>query len=422
VWNPFLSLVPGTPNEQRKFRTGYKSSGERQLMSFKKLSSLSPELQQSLEPSVVRYQGKLAAMVAWEARVRGAWLGIYTIAAAVNFYATPFLAVMWRDLGFLSRLDLAGRLTLWLTLEALYLTIFALAVIFLLWLEPRLRQQLGERNRRGIFLTLLACSALLYALTLPAWNGPFGMLIYAMRVGILGMIAQAGTFVFVFAPGVLLINHVFNRRKAIRYPDALLVDGLINILLMVEEDPEHWTELSFKRRLLGRLEEISICVERALPRQLRSGDDLTDIWLSEKAAQFAAALRDKKKWVLTPKLDTRDAFIRCMRHYLIIAAVHDWDSLERITPEQLSRPRAWQSRATTALRTLVVAGMPLAGLWLIQQTSFLLAGTIAEYATAGALLWAMLALITTLDPQFQTKIAAIKDVSSLLARSDSGTK
>lgn len=171
----------------------------------------------------------------------------------------------------------------------------------------------------------------------------------------------------------------------------------------------------FKRELMSRLERIAVTIEHYLYRKLPSGDVATDTWYREMVKQVAATFREQKKWILSPKPDTRDQFIRCLADSLVCVASGNWDGLERTEPQKFSVPKLWRSRVVILLRTLLIGSAPLSVLWVVQQTPLALKEPTSQYVAIGGLIWAMLTLIAALDPLFRDKIIALKDVVQLLS-------
>ncbi len=201
-----------------------------------------------------------------------------------------------------------------------------------------------------------------------------------------------------------------------KYMMAIIIGELISILVYEENNPESWTKLVHKRRLLEVLERIAKYVEYNLPRRLRSGDIATDTWIKDTMKQVASALRKKKKWVLTPKKDTRDYFIQSIASTLICFVEGNWDALERVEQAKLTSHQL-RNKITgfllKALRTALIAMLPLVGFLLFQQTSFALTGTSLSTALTLIIIYEISVIGVALNPNFSTTIANIKDIKNL---------
>jgi hypothetical protein len=202
----------------------------------------------------------------------------------------------------------------------------------------------------------------------------------------------------IYAILLVFFIKLFERQIRISYPDAVLVHILLNILSIVERQPRRWAELGFRRQLIPMLEDAAICIQHGFRRQCQSGDDTVDRWVQDITERQAAGLRELKKWVLTPKSDTRNQFIARIGASLSQITSGNWDAFEQREAEKISRLQWWRSHVIATLRALYQGGLPMVGLWAFQQTSLAFKGDYATYATAAVFLWAMWVFITTYDP------------------------
>jgi hypothetical protein len=232
----------------------------------------------------------------------------------------------------------------------------------------------------------------------------------AVRIGEL-----TGVSFWLFA-SLVMLTFVFlsirtNRRKYKECPDALLVDRLIKLLFIADQRPKWWTSLDAKREMLSTLEEAAICFERFIPRRLRTGDFSSDTWVKETSAQIAAALRSLKKWIVTPKTDTNERFVARIASTLQNSVGGDWDSLERIDPEKVPELRLLRFRARAFLRTIFISALPLSLVLIVQKTPLALSDSLVGYAKVGGLLWAAIALLSVLDPLYESRM---KDLTQFI--------
>jgi hypothetical protein len=151
-----------------------------------------------------------------------------------------------------------------------------------------------------------------------------------------------------------------------------------------------------------------LCIERDLPRRLRTRDATIDSWLRERVRQIAAVFRSLKQWVSTPKPDTRGKFVEEIAHRLVCAASGDWDGLSKPAPEKLSAPQL-RSRVLIVGRVLLAGALPGLVLWLLYQTRLAPHGDVAQYASVGVFIWAVVSVLSAFDPDFSTKASTVKE-------------
>jgi hypothetical protein len=111
-----------------------------------------------------------------------------------------------------------------------------------------------------------------------------------------------------------------------------------------------------------------------------------------------------------PKADTRSHFITRIAASLSQVASGNWDALNEVEPERVSRIQMWRSYTVAALRALYLASVPAGVWWALQQASLAPKGASAEYVTVGIFIWAVLTLIMAYDPLFGPKAAALREV------------
>ncbi len=377
------------------------------------LQTLDQETKQRLAPRVRLYGNQLAKVEGWADLMFMAALLFFLITALFAVLAAPFLARRWFGSG-------AGLDTVELYVSYMIPFVVALLPTFIPWVVFR-----GGFRAWCVVGVTMVYWALLYNLyrTISSAVGP-PSLMPDLAPGILGVSSYWTIALFAVVVAATM-EYRLKRSKNIGYPDAVVVDGLLSILSMVEREPTRWNDLRFRRRLMAGLEEVALCIEYDLPRALRSGDAGTDYWLRQTVKQIAAAVRLLKRRILTPKLDTRSYFIAEVATGLVQAAGGDWDSLKRVEPEALTGPQPWRRRALAVGRVLLIASLPLVPLrvaLVVLQGTPALWGPVATYGMVVALLWATVTFLAAIDPLFSAKISALKDIAQFLPGSGKSEK
>ena len=195
------------------------------------------------------------------------------------------------------------------------------------------------------------------------------------------------------------------------YPDAIVLDGLIKVLHRVVKSPERWPDLSFRREIASRIEEVALAIQYGFPGRLRITNPVMNTWVRDVAAEQAAAIRELQRWLLHPKSDTRDHFINSVRTTLERCASGDWDALERRTPEKLT-PRQRGLRFADSVSALITAFIPI-GILLAAREA-LGPEKIPDYLYVFAIVWTLGALVSRLDPLVAQRVAQQKDIFDLV--------
>jgi hypothetical protein len=138
--------------------------------------------------------------------------------------------------------------------------------------------------------------------------------------------------------------------------------------------------------------------------------------------QVAVALREKKKWVLTPMEDTYDNLITKMTSTLINIVNGNWDALERGEQEKVTPQNLILFFLLKFLKISFIAVFPLVFLIIFQLTPFAVTGTIRDYAFIVVLLWLGLTILISFDSGLGAKISFLKDLKSLFPTDNIGPK
>ena len=234
----------------------------------------------------------------------------------------------------------------------------------------------------------------------------------AIAIALVSMIAYVSA-VLIMSYLLALVNRALIMRRKRMWPNAVVADLFLDVLWKTEKHPQEWKEVEFKREVIRKLEEIAHCIEDDLPFRLRTGNAGADFWQKQTAEQIGAGVRNLMRWVYTPKEDTRQQFINRTSNYLVLVLNGDWDGFERAEPQTVSRPELLRSRLKTAVTAVLSAMVPLLILLVVKRLN-LIEGVVLSYLTVGAFIWTGLSLLSQVDPSYGSKLAAIKDISSLL--------
>jgi len=163
-------------------------------------------------------------------------------------------------------------------------------------------------------------------------------------------------------------------------------------------------------------------------RNFAVADPATRLWKVRQAKCIAEGFAEKQRWLITPKRDTCDFLLDALAHALVAVLSGSWDELARkdAVDESAGQDGAMQSVVSrgqlvlrilaAGLRTVAVAALPAAALWMARSHDLLSKADprTLDYIEIGVFVWAVLILAFLLDPRLQEKIAGVKDVVSLV--------
>lgn len=205
-----------------------------------------------------------------------------------------------------------------------------------------------------------------------------------------------------------LISLWFDRRINNWHPETIVV---YNILLVMQKlDEGLLSNFYVKNMFVTRLEYAAYYFENHIFHRLRTPDNETNEWIQERTRQIASALRDKKKWIYTPKPDTSQYLMKSLANFLIHFLRNEWDLLERLDMPKTSRKGIWKEQALTFTRNLIFGLLPIGTLLLLQYTK-IVSTPFSDSVIGVATIWAIINILW-LDPSAKEKINAVKDATA----------
>ena len=272
--------------------------------------------------------------------------------------------------------------------KVLFVWHFTVSLIYVIWLSSRVLFPLG--------------------------HGSSNLISYSIVVALTGNIEYEIAYFFLITVFIVFGRIAVERWYTVRYPLAILICNLIDVLSSVEQKRSRGIDLKEKLKQLSGLEITARCIEWYLPQQLYGGDVVTDTWWKEIMREVANALRDKKRWILSPKEDTQDWLTRSLASTLVCIIKGNWDGLERMKDNDVTHPHLWRSRVFLVVGLFIEAALPILA-FLIIQHFFSLSTPVHDYLIVGLFLWVLITVIGSLDPSFSDKVAAIKNVTSIIS-------
>jgi hypothetical protein len=247
---------------------------------------------------------------------------------------------------------------------------------------------------------------------------PSRWLLQQVEAAVLGVLLAAVGFILL----ILILSSVFNFSSNLswrglyrRKPESVVIDSLARALV-VASSPERWINFDSKKDIILQLERSARAIEIGFPSLFRDGDSTTELWLMEQAEASAAHMREFKRWVVTPRLDSREEFIAVVTGLMNTCISGHWDCLRANAPEGARRLRIIQKAANLA-RVLVVGTAPLIAVLILVNANVLKAPISTPLLTLTGVL-AAIALLRLIDPQLVERLGSAKDVASFLRQGD----
>jgi hypothetical protein len=370
---------------------------------------VAPSLRATLRQQVHAYERRLVRV---EYRSE-ACSGIPTVALALALLI--YAVFVFFDEDAIARVLRAPISLKTMTSGVLFLVVHIFAVSFFLQLPSELMRMRRERGFSSGFAYAI-CAIMPAILGIPCLAAVYVTNPLPVRLLLLA-IGQAGLLYVIFLAFFFPLVVFRETRKATAprraHPDAFVAHQLI-LALLVLEDGQGDVRDRTKLILLGLLDSAARSMQDVPPSMYRSSDLAMDVWLTDSARQWAAALSDLKKWVITPKHDTREHLTRHLAAQFAYFVGGRWDGLARREPEAVSRRRVGRALITEAARVIAAAGVPVLGFVLLQRSPWALTGAAAATATLTVAAFGLVAILSAFVPDLDMYIATTKSVLNLV--------
>ena len=238
-----------------------------------------------------------------------------------------------------------------------------------------------------------------------------------LAIGILSAaetIATAGLFL---VGGLFFVVSRVITPLRIRHPDTVIIGILVDLLYELKLRPSRFSDIDFKRRVCGKIENAASYLQDALPQAAGISDTTLDQALREQLGASARHLQEVQMWVILANDKTFDEVCDVITHYIYAVALGQYNLLpvsNSIEPKS-SKVR----RSIILIRTFIVALIPIGCIVAVRYAGFSLSPQFTGWAVVVAITWAAITMVSTLDPLYKTRLTDVRDlISSIRGRDD----
>jgi hypothetical protein len=233
-----------------------------------------------------------------------------------------------------------------------------------------------------------------------------------------------------------------------RYPEEVISDNLFRIITSLERYPSGVASISLRRTLVKYIEHIALIVRSRLFSQIPAKEPLLIARRKQQAKLISYTIMKRATWLLTPTSRTGEDILSYFGKMMIALLDGTWDDFfdksaepadEMMASEIIGKaptePPArtgvvvsFLLRVGALIRGVIIAGIPIAAVYLIQRYEingkpFI---TIKEptqnFITAGLVVWSIIVIVSTIDPLFEKRVSALKEIAGILRGGDGSGK
>jgi hypothetical protein len=185
-------------------------------------------------------------------------------------------------------------------------------------------------------------------------------------------------------------------------------------IIFLDKHASDWSTIEQRQSLLEYLEYTAQYIQYSLPRLSRTKDGFTTEWLTGNAVELAEGIRQYKKWILTPKIDTYEHLLQAIVSIFKHVLDDNWGELPQNKPEKIPfRPVKF---AVNFLKNIILGISPLIFLAILIQIVPQIAtnAEVVGAAFVAAFIWLVVSLANQFDTNLKDKIDIVTKVKGLI--------
>jgi hypothetical protein len=231
---------------------------------------------------------------------------------------------------------------------------------------------------------------------------------------------------------VVALVGIMNGIYVLRYPEIsdilenfkeeekkIIIDRIVNKQSNITptQRKKPINEIDIRKFLLSEIEKSSKYLEYYMPIKMSTNDEITDKWFANSMRQAAGALREKKKWVLTPKKDTYHYLSTSILATLTCTVQGNWDALEKLAYNKENQQTSTMNRiihfTTEFFKTLIITTLAAFSLFGLQLIPNVAKGSSLDSTIHLITLWIVLSLLAKYDLNTNSKFSLFKEAKDL---------
>jgi hypothetical protein len=258
-------------------------------------------------------------------------------------------------------------------------------------------------------------------------------------------------FLFLFYLFTMLMLSLVSFGKTIldsRYPQEVISDNLFRIITSLERYPSGVASISLRRTLIKYIEHIALIVRSRLFAQIPAKEPLLIARRKQQARIISYTIMKRATWLLTPTSRTGEDILTYFAKMMTALLDGTWDDFfdksaepadEMMASEIIGKALtelpartgvvvSFLLRVGALIRGVIIAVIPIAAFYLIQRfrindKPFIrIKEPTQSFITAGLVVWSIIVIGSTIDPLFEKRVSALKEIVGVLRGGDGSGK
>lgn len=237
-----------------------------------------------------------------------------------------------------------------------------------------------------------------------------------MSYFLISLTLSSGVLAVTFTPAFLATSQIRIRRMLRFAPRYALMNELILVMTRLNKGNIRFSHVDTKGYIIYHLERAAICLSYGIPKSADLPSLASRTVLQEKCSGAATAIRACQIAVVLPDPKTYEHIQTTVVQAIIAVAQDNLELLPRETPT--TDERKGLSRIVPTGRVIVISVLPLAVLLGIRYAGLKLSSSFNNWAIIVAVLWAIVTLLSSLDPLYASRLKTMGDLISAIRGKD----
>jgi hypothetical protein len=199
-----------------------------------------------------------------------------------------------------------------------------------------------------------------------------------------------------------------------QYPNVALLDSLLRARRALAAHPVCMSDPSYKSYIAGILEEVAKGIETTLPKAVPLTHSFTRSEFRQRCNQAAAELRLMQMRLALSNENTLVELQRETYDFISAIATGDYGVMPAADLPMDRKSR----RILSVIKNIIVAFIPIVSIIIIRYVGVRFSSAFGNWVVVVALIWAIISILSILDPLYKSKISDLRDVASIVRWKD----
>lgn len=241
----------------------------------------------------------------------------------------------------------------------------------------------------------------------------------AFQFGLASLAVCSAGLAITLVPSFLVSLQMVEKFRLYRAARYAVLHELILALVSLSGGSTESSRPDSKRHIITHLERAAIYLQIGIPKSTMLQSPTGRAILQQRCDEAANAIRSLQTDIAFPGSKTHENAKFAVAHAVVSVAQ---DNLEAMPKKNVCTKRGGRLiRIVLAIRTIAISGIPLGVLIIVRYADLNLSSEFENWAIVIAILWAIITVLSLLDPLYATRIKTMSDLISAIRGKDVGS-